>query len=233
MPRTEREPLTASFTRGVLMRAIWLGSFITDTIYLAAGAWTTRFVGSPLQKTLARRRYGSLAAHYDASVIPQAGYFAPLDAALDRLPTPPTVALDVSTGTGAVVGAVARRFPACRAYAVDLSPAMLSHAVGNTRDIGAAIRFISADAARLPFAGGMFELVTVQNAFPVAPELVRVTKPGGRVILSYSAGGPVLPWIVRALVDQLRRLGCDEVDTRQVESGRYFIARKTAQVVRA
>lgn len=213
------------------MRAIWLGSFITDTIYLAAGAWTTRFVGSPLQKALARRRYGSLAAHYDADVIPQAGYFAPLEAALARLPYPPATALDVSTGTGAVIGAVVRRFPGCRGVAVDLSPVMLSHAIHNLRDAGAAVRLALANAARLPFGPGTFDLVTVQNAFPVPRELVRVARPGGWIILSYSTGGPVLPWIVRSLLRQLRALGCDAVDTHQVEAGRYFIARRAAQVI--
>ena len=213
------------------MRAIWLGSFITDTIYLAAGAWTTRFVGSPLQKALARRRYGSLAAHYDADVIPQAGYFAPLEAALVRLPQSPATALDVSTGTGAVIGAVVRRFPGCRGFAVDLSPVMLSHAIRNLRDAETAVRLASANAARLPFAPGTFDLVTVQNAFPVPRELVRVARPGGWIILSYSAGGPVLPWIVRSLLRQLRALGCEAVDTHQVETGRYFIARRAAQVI--
>jgi len=215
------------------MRAIWLGSFITDTIYLAAGAWTTGFVGSSLQKALARRRYGALAPHYDAQVIPQPGYFEPLHAALDRLPQPPASALDVSTGTGAVVRTVKRRFPACRAVAVDLSPAMLAHAVRNARDAGQVIRFASADAARLPFASGTFDLVTVQNAFPVPREMVRVTRPGGWVILSYSAGGPVLPWIVHSLTEQLLGLGCQPVETRRVQVGRYFLARRAPAAVRA
>lgn len=91
------------------MRAIWLGSFITDTIYLTVGTWTSRFVGSSLQAALARRRYGALAKHYDHDVIPQIGYFAPLLAALERLPKAPATALDVSTGTGAVIGTVVGR----------------------------------------------------------------------------------------------------------------------------
>ncbi|MDR7418189.1 MAG: methyltransferase domain-containing protein [Armatimonadota bacterium] len=215
------------------MRAIWLGSFVTDTIYLAAGAFTSRFIGSPLQKALARRRYGSLAAHYDADVIPQAGYFAPLEAALSRLPAPPASALDVSTGTGAVISAVMRRFPSCRAFAVDLSPAMLSRAVRNTRHEGLRARFASANAARLPFPPASFDLVTVQNAFPVPRELVRVAKPGGWVILCYSAGGPVFPWIVRSLAGQFRALGCEGVETHRVETGRYFLARRGVGVTQA
>jgi SAM-dependent methyltransferase len=215
------------------MRAIWLGSFVTDTIYLAAGAFTSRFVGSPFQKALARRRYGTLAAHYDADVIPQAGYFAPLEAALARLPAPPAATLDVSTGTGAVIGTIARRFPVCRAFAVDLSPAMLSRAVHNTRAEGLTIRFAAGDAARLPFPTASFDLVTVQNAFPVPRELVRVAKPGGWVLLSYSAGGLVLPWITRSLTGQLRALGCESVETHQVETGRYFLARRAAGVTPA
>ncbi len=215
------------------MRAIWLGSFITDTIYLAAGAWTTRFVGSPLQQALARRRYSALAPHYDVDVIPQAGYFTPLEAALDRLPRNPETALDVSTGTGAVIGTVTRRFPGCRGIAVDLSPAMLRHAIRNSRESGGPIRFAAANAARLPFPSTTFDLVTVQNAFPVPRELVRVLRPGGWVVLSYSAGGPVLPWIVRSLTAQLRALGCEAVDTRQVGSGRYFVGRRSAEAARA
>lgn len=208
------------------MRAIWLGSFITDTIYLAAGVWTARFVGSPLQQALARRRYGALAPHYDRDVLPQADYLAPLEAALDRLPEAPARPLDVSTGTGAAMEAVVRRFPQCRGAAVDLSPAMLGHAVRRAQRAGWPVQFAAGNAARLPFPPGAFDLVTIQNAFPVPRELVRVTRPGGWIIMTYSAGGLVLPWIVRTLTRQLRSLGCDPVETRKVAAGRYFLARR-------
>jgi ubiquinone/menaquinone biosynthesis C-methylase UbiE len=215
------------------MRAIWLGSFITDTIYLAAGALGSRFVGSPIQQALARRRYEALAPHYDMDVIPQAGYFAPLEAALARLPHPPAAVLDVSTGTGAAIGTVLRRFPDSGAVAVDLSPAMLRHAVRRAGEDQLAIRFAVANAASLPFADGSFDLVTVQNAYPVPHELVRVLRPGGWVVLSYAAGGPVLPWIVRSLTRNLAALGCDVVETQQVGGGRYFVARRASEVAHA
>jgi len=212
-----------------VMRAIWLGSFITDTIYLTVGTWTSRFVGSPLQAALARRRYGALAQHYDHDVIPQTGYFAPLLAALDRLPKTPALALDVSTGTGAVIGTVIGRFAGCRGVAVDLSPAMLARANRNAREGRWPVRFAAANAARLPFRAGTFDLVSVQNAFPVPRELVRVLKPGGWLVLSYSAGGPVLPWVVRSLSNQLHALGCGSVNTEQVGAGRYFLAQRAKE----
>ncbi len=208
------------------MRAIWLGSFITDTIYLTAGAWASRFVGSSVQRAMARRRYGVLAPRYDLDVLPQEGYFAPLEAALDRLPEAPATALDVSTGTGAVIGAVMLRFPGCRGVAVDLSPAMLARATSHVREGGWPVSFAAANAARLPFRAGVFDLVSVQNAFPVPRELVRVTRPGGWVVLAYSAGGPVLPWVVRSMEKQLRALGCASVETRQISGGRYFLAQR-------
>lgn len=215
------------------MRATWISSFITDTVYLAVGAWSSRLVGSPLQRAIARSRYGALAASYDSDVIPQDGYFAPLEAALDRLPESPTEVLDVSTGTGAVVGVLMRRFPGCRGAAVDLSPVMLERAARHAREGTWSVRLAAADAGCLPFRAGTFDLVTVQNAFPVPGELVRVARPGGWVLLSYSAGGLVLPWIVRSLTGQLRALGCQEVETHQVGSGRYFLARRPGGTVSA
>jgi ubiquinone/menaquinone biosynthesis C-methylase UbiE len=208
------------------MRAVWLGSFITDTIYLTAGALTGRFVGSPLQRSLARRRYSSLASHYDADVIPQREYFAPLEAALDRLTEAPNRVLDVCTGTGAVIGTVVRRFPTCQGVAVDLSPAMLAHCRRHAAQGRWPVRLAVANSARLPFPDGTFDLVSVQNAFPVPRELVRVLRPGGRVVLAYSAGGPVLPWVVRSMVNRFRALGCGIVETRQVGAGRYFMAQR-------
>ncbi|MDP2956773.1 MAG: methyltransferase domain-containing protein [Longimicrobiales bacterium] len=215
------------------MRATWLSSFITDTVYLAVGAWSSRLVGSPLQRAMARSRYEALAASYDDEVIPQDGYLAPIEAALDRLPTAPAEVLDVSTGTGAVVGVLMQRFPGCRGAAVDLSPVMLAHAARHARERGWSVRLAAADAGCLPFRAGTFDLVTVQNAFPVPGELVRVVRPGGWVVMSYSAGGSVLPWIVRSLTGQLRALGCQEVETRRVGSGRYFLAQRPGGTVYA
>ncbi|MDR7554728.1 MAG: methyltransferase domain-containing protein [Armatimonadota bacterium] len=208
------------------MRAIWLGSFLTDTVYLTAGALTSRFVGSPLQRAMARGRYRRLAPRYDADVVPQAGYFDALAAALDRLPAAPGLALDVSTGTGAAMGLLVRRFPGCRGVAVDLSPAMLQHAVQRGRREGWPVTFAVADAARLPFADRTFDLVTVQNAFPVPRELVRVTRPGGWIVLSYSTGGPAVPWVARALLRRLQQLGCTVAETQPAGPGRYFLARR-------
>lgn len=215
------------------MRATWLSSFITDTVYLAVGAWSSRLVGSPLQRAIARSRYGALAASYDEDVILQDGYLAPLEAALDRLPTTHTDVLDVSTGTGAAMGVLMHRFPGCRGIAVDLSPVMLAHAARHARECGWSLRLAGADAGRLPFRDGAFDLVTVQNAFPVPGELVRVVRPGGWVVMSYSAGGSVLPWIVRSLTGQLHAMGCQEVETRRVGSGRYFLARCPGGTVHA
>jgi ubiquinone/menaquinone biosynthesis C-methylase UbiE len=103
---------------------------------------------------------------------------------------------------------------------------MLSHAVRNVNGEGRAVRFAAANSARLPFRPSTFDLTTVQNAFPAVRELVRVTKLGGWVLMAYSAGGPVLPWIVRSMTRQLRALGCDPVETHQIETGRYFLARR-------
>lgn len=208
------------------MRATWLSSFITDTVYLAVGAWNSRFIGSPLQRAVALRRYGALASRYDADVLYQEGYLAPLEAALDSLPDPPLCALDISTGTGAAIGVVLRRFPECRGAAVDLSPAMLARAVARAGSEGWNACFGCADAAMLPFGAGTFDLVTVQNAFPVPGEIFRVLKPGGWMVMSYTAGGSVLPWVVRSLAGRLRDLGCDSVRTQQVLTGRYFMARR-------
>ncbi|MDQ7859406.1 MAG: class I SAM-dependent methyltransferase [Armatimonadota bacterium] len=208
------------------MRAAWLASLITDTIYLAAGAWRAHAVGSPWQRALARRRYAALAPRYDATVVPLPGYFAALETALAKLPDAPALALDVSTGTGAVLGPLRRRFPTCRVVAADLSTAMLAQAVRNVGGSGMPVRFLAGDAARLPFGDGRFDLVTVQNAFPVPRELVRVVRPGGWIVLCYPTGALVPTRIVRALVQELEDLGCAPVHTGTASTGRFFLARR-------
>jgi SAM-dependent methyltransferase len=45
-----------------------------------------------------------------------------------------------------------------------------------------------ADASRLPYGAGAFDLVTLQNMIPFFDELARVTAPGGAVLIAFSAG---------------------------------------------
>jgi demethylmenaquinone methyltransferase/2-methoxy-6-polyprenyl-1,4-benzoquinol methylase len=105
--------------------------------------------------------------------------------------------LDLCTGTGDLALAYDRaargRVPVVGA---DFCHEMLVRAVGKTRRRGAGARvaYVEADAQRLPFADSQFQITTV--AFGLRnvtdtdrglAEMVRVTRPGGRVaILEFS-----------------------------------------------
>jgi demethylmenaquinone methyltransferase/2-methoxy-6-polyprenyl-1,4-benzoquinol methylase len=95
--------------------------------------------------------------------------------------------LDVATGTGDLAGAaLAAVAPGGEVVGVDFSEQMLARA--RTKLPGA--RFIVADALALPFADGEFDAATVgfgaRNFSDLrrgVAEMVRVTKPGGRVVI--------------------------------------------------
>jgi demethylmenaquinone methyltransferase/2-methoxy-6-polyprenyl-1,4-benzoquinol methylase len=105
--------------------------------------------------------------------------------------------LDLCTGTGDLALAYDRaaggRVPIVGA---DFCPEMLARAEAKTRRLGAAdrIRYLEADAQKLPFPDDCFQIATV--AFGLRnvtdtdrglAEMVRVTRPGGRVaILEFS-----------------------------------------------
>src|SRR5262245_53013045 len=105
--------------------------------------------------------------------------------------------LDLCTGTGdlalAYDRAARRRVPI---VAADFCHEMLVRATAKTRKRNAAqrIRYVEADAQRLPFADDQFQITTV--AFGLRnvtdpekglAEMVRVTRPGGRVaVLEFS-----------------------------------------------
>jgi SAM-dependent methyltransferase len=90
--------------------------------------------------------------------------------------------LDVACGPGIVTGALAA--VGVVMAAVDLTPEMLRQFPGSM-----ALR-ACADAGRLPFGAGVFDLVVCRNAvhhfddpLPIAAEIARVLKPGGRLIV--------------------------------------------------
>jgi len=103
--------------------------------------------------------------------------------------------LDVCAGTGDMAEELAARLPdpAARIVALDFSPAMLAGLASKTKFAarGAAVQ---ADAGRLPFPDGIFDVVTVSfagrnlNRSPVILRetfagIRRVLKPGGRFVL--------------------------------------------------
>ena len=111
------------------------------------------------------------------------------EAALAALPAAPRRALDLGTGTGDGAFALARRFPEATVVGADLAPAMIDEARRKTPpELEPRVRFEVADASRLPFADGEFDLIAMNNMIPFFDELSRVLAPGGRIAVAFSAG---------------------------------------------
>jgi SAM-dependent methyltransferase len=100
--------------------------------------------------------------------------------------------LDVGCGTGRFTAAIQRA--GARVVGVDLDPGMLAVAAANHAGL-----WLVADAHRLPFATGAFDLTValtllefVDDPARVVAELARVTRPGGRLLVA--ALNPASPW---------------------------------------
>jgi SAM-dependent methyltransferase len=115
-------------------------------------------------------------------------------AALDLLvdaarAAPGDVSLDVACGPGSVALAFARRVR--RAAGLDATAAMLDQGRAAAAKAGAAnVEWHQGDVYALPFADGSFDIVSCRFAFhhmqaPEAAlaEMVRVARPGGRIVL--------------------------------------------------
>jgi SAM-dependent methyltransferase len=96
-------------------------------------------------------------------------------------------ALDAGCGAGALAFALA---PFVReVVGLDLSPELLEHARERAADVPNA-SFVEGDLTALPFAGAAFDLVGTLRTLHHVPrpelvvaELVRVTRPGGRLLV--------------------------------------------------
>lgn len=188
--------------------------FVTDVVVRMPFLWT-------LFRGRVTRNFDRLAPEWDATRVSRER-LAPIEAALDAVPTPPARALDVGTGSGAVARLLAELWPDAEVTGVDVSPGMIAEA----RRLGAQ-RYDVGDASRLPYEDGAFDLVTLNNMIPFFDELARVTAPGGHAAVSYSMGPNTPIWVplerVRA---ELERRGFTHVANFSIASGLSLLARK-------
>jgi ubiquinone/menaquinone biosynthesis C-methylase UbiE len=111
------------------------------------------------------------------------------DLALHAAPAPSRV-LDVGSGTGYLLGLLARRLPdAAELAGVDPAPAMV--AVARERAADERVRFVAGTAERLPFADGQYDLVVSTTSFDHwadqgagLADCARVLAPGGHLVLA-------------------------------------------------
>jgi ubiquinone/menaquinone biosynthesis C-methylase UbiE len=104
-------------------------------------------------------------------------------------PRPDDVALDVAAGTGLVARALAGQV--AHVTAVDSTAAMITQGRRRALEEGHAnLRFVSGSAERLPLPDGSFSLVVTRFSLhhfadpsPAVAEMVRVLRPGGRLVV--------------------------------------------------
>ena len=97
--------------------------------------------------------------------------------------------LDVACGTGNLALPAARTGAATTG--IDIAPNLVAQAVANAAVEGLDVRFEVGDAEEMPYADGSFDTVVSMFGVMFAPrplrasaELLRVTRPGGRIALA-------------------------------------------------
>jgi ubiquinone/menaquinone biosynthesis C-methylase UbiE len=191
----------------------------TDVVVRRPSLWR-------LFRPLVRRQFDRIAPTWDQ--MRSEGAFAPYEAAIAALETPPRRAVDLGTGTGRGAFAIAKRFPDAEVIGVDIAEDMLAQARSRTPpDLAGRVRFEAADGANLPYADGAFDLVGLGNMIPFFDELARITAPDGAVVVSFSAG-PQTPIYVptERVRGELERRGFADFAEFSVGQGTALLARK-------
>ncbi|MEO8289452.1 MAG: class I SAM-dependent methyltransferase [Gaiellaceae bacterium] len=192
---------------------------------------TTTAVARPrlwrVLRPLVRRQFDSLASVWESRMGPEG--LLPLEAALERLASPPRKALDLGTGTGKAARVIARRFPEAEVVGADLSPEMISAAERLLPpDVAGRIRFEVADGAQLPFGDAEFDLVVLQNAIPFFEELARVLARDGTAVFAFTRGAETPIWVPpETLRRRLAEVGLDRVEEVAAGNGGAFLAARS------
>ena len=188
---------------------------------------STRFPAAwPVFRGPLERLFDRVAPRWDDLRDPE--HLAPYQAALAAIDRPPKRALDLGTGTGAGAFSIARRFPATEVVGVDLAEGMLAEARRKlVPELADRVRFERADAARLPYPDGSFDLVAHANMIPFFDELARVVAPGGFALFAFSSGAATPIYVPpMRLRDKLARRGFSQFAEFAAANGTALLARK-------
>jgi SAM-dependent methyltransferase len=193
----------------------------TNAVVAQPGLW--RVFRAPM-----RKQFDWIASTWEEDRTPD--HVAPVEAALERLDREPMRILDLGTGTGLAARLLANRFERATIVGVDLSTEMVEEARRRLPpELAQRARFEAADASRLPFGDGEFDLVVLLNMIPFFPELARVTAPGGTIVFasSYGAGTPIyVP--PETIEEKLGRLGFTDLEEIDAGEGTAVIAKRPA-----
>jgi demethylmenaquinone methyltransferase/2-methoxy-6-polyprenyl-1,4-benzoquinol methylase len=126
---------------------------------------------------------------------------------------PGSSALDVCCGTGDLALELAQRVgPGGHVVGLDFSPPMLELANEKSHGSAAPVRWVQGNALELPFADGEFDAATVgfgaRNVVDLErgiAEMVRVVRPGGRVVILEitTPRRPPLSWFYAVWFDRI------------------------------
>jgi SAM-dependent methyltransferase len=179
----------------------------------------------PLVRPLLRFQFDFLASHWDGMREP--GYLDAFERGLAEVESPRRV-LDVGTGTGLAAFALAARFPDAEIVGVDLAADMVQQARRNTTpDLEGRVQFEVADASRLRFPDGSFDLVTLNNMIPFFDELGRVLTADGTVLVAFSGGAQTPIYVpLYEIREELRARGFAQFAEFKAGVGTGLLARK-------
>jgi SAM-dependent methyltransferase len=200
----------------------WAGKALSHVTARHPRLW--RFVGPG-----ARRFWDRMAPHWDERLEPDSPeHLAPLLAAVEELPRPPSRILDLGTGTGAAALALARRFPEARVIGVDFSEQMVSAARRKlSPELAGRVEFVAGDASELHFEDGSFDLVAELNMTLFADETARVVAAGGHVLFAHTFG-PATPYYTPddVLAEELEPRGLEVAASGSTGRGTYLLLRR-------
>ncbi|MEC3914964.1 methyltransferase domain-containing protein [Nocardia sp. CDC160] len=127
-------------------------------------------------------------------------------------PRPGSTVLDVGCGPGDDAAEIARLVGAGGSVlGIDISAAMVAEARRRTAELGLPLRFEQGDAQSLDLVGAAVEGCCADRVLAVVPdparvfaEMVRVTRPGGRLVVSEIDAGTI--FVSSSHTDLVRRL---------------------------